>query len=241
MLFRSYADPSELTSLISKAESELQYAVVGEEMGNIASQDVVDTYTNALAEAQNFNTEGKIDKAELDKVYNALADARNAFLENMVAPVEGKWYYISNTDNVREGDAYTHGASIYAETVGTGAALRWAANENGELAGQATALWRVIPVKDAKTPHTVYLQNMATGLYAGGESVNLSYVTHLSATPVAFTITYVGNSDLAICVTDGNTKNTSLHAQTSAKSVVGWYYNMGGVDKDGNASNTASL
>ena len=236
-----YADPTELTSLISTAETELQYATVGEEMGNIASQDVVDAYTNALAEAQGFDVAGKLDKTALDKVTNALADARNAFLENMVAPEAGKWYYISSTDQAREGDNYTHGASIYAETVGTGAALRWGANENGELAGQALALWRIIPVKDAKTPHTVYIQNMATGLYAGGESVNLSYVTHLSATPVAFTITYVGNSDLAICVTDGNTNKTSLHAQTAGKSVVGWYYNMGGVDNDGNASNTASL
>ena len=236
-----YADPAELTSLITKAEAELQYATVGAEMGNIASQDIVDAYTTALADAQGFDLQGALDKTALDNVTNTLASARKAFLDNMVAPVEGKWYYISSTDQTREGDSYTHGASIFAEKVGVGSAVRWGANESGELAGQALAIWRVVPVKDAATPHTVYIQNMGTGLYLGGESVNLSYVTKLSATPVAFTITYVGNSDLAICATEKNTNNTSLHAQVAGKSVVGWYYNMGGVDKDGNPSNTASL
>ena len=236
-----FADPTELKSLISTATTELQYVTVGEDMGNISDQDVVDAYTNALATAQEFNLDGAVKKAELDKVTSDLNAARTAFYDAMVVPDSTKWYFITSTDESREGDSYTHGASIYAETVGTGASVRWGANESGELDGQALAMWRVIPVKDAETPHTVYIQNMGTGLYLGDESKNLSYVTHLSATPVAFTLTYVGNSSLAICLTEGNTNNTSLHAQVVGKSVVGWYYNVGGVDANGTPSNTASL
>ena len=236
-----YADPTELKSLISTATTELQYVTVGEDMGNISDQDVVDAYTNALATAQEFDLDGAVKKAELDKVTSDLNAARTAFYDAMVVPDSTKWYFITSTDESRDGESYTHGASIYAETVGTGASVRWGANESGELDGQALAMWRVIPVKDAETPHTVYIQNMGTGLYLGDESKNLSYVTHLSATPVAFTLTYVGNSSLAICLTEGNTNNTSLHAQVVGKSVVGWYYNVGGVDANGTPSNTASL
>ncbi|MDY3064134.1 MAG: dockerin type I repeat-containing protein, partial [Bacteroidaceae bacterium] len=236
-----YADPSELPALISKAEKEIEFAVVGDEMGNIKTEKAVTDYTEALATAQGYDLEGKLVKEELDAVVNGLKNARKAFLNDMVAPEEGKWYYISNIDETREGDSYTHGASIYTEGVGVGSTLHWGANESGEFEGQAVALWRVIPVADAETPNTVYVQNMATGLYLGGESVKTMTATTLSSDPVAFTLTYTGNSGFAICATENNTSNLSLHAQVNGKSVVGWNYNMGGVDANGTPSNTASL
>lgn len=223
-----YADPTELKALIAEAPDYIEKATVGENYGNIKTQETIDALTTAYAAASEFNLEGAVNKSALDVVTNNLKSAKNALLNDMVTPEAGKWYSINNMCTGEGKDAWIN-ASIYATGVAEGNALSWS---NEGLEGKATALWRFVPVEDAEKPNTVYIQNMATGMFIGAEAGNnkLSTATTLSTTPVPYVFTFVGGDSTAI-VPASNTAKTGLHAAAAGKQIVGWYY----------SDNTASL
>ena len=223
-----YADPTELKSLIAEVPAYIEKATVGENFGNIKTQGSIDDLTNAYAAATEFSLEGAVQKSALDAVTNSLKSAKYAFLNDMVTPEAGKWYTINNMCTGEGKDAWIN-AAIYATGVAEGNKLSWS---NEGLDGKATGLWRFVPVEDAEKPNTVYIQNMATGMYIGSEANDnkLSTATTLSTTPVPFVFTFVGGDSTAI-VPASNTAKTGLHAAAANKAVVGWYY----------TDNTASL
>ncbi len=223
-----YADPAELKSLIAEVPAYIEKAMVGENFGNIKTQGSIDDLTSAYAAATEFSLEGAVQKSALDAVTNTLKSAKYAFLNDMVTPEAGKWYTINNMCTGEGKDAWIN-AAIYATSVVEGVNLSWS---NEGLDGKATALWRFVPVEDAEKPNTVYIQNMATGMYIGSEANDnkLSTATTLSTTPVPFVFTFVGGDFTAI-VPASNTAKTGLHAAAANKAVVGWYY----------TDNTASL
>ncbi len=227
-----FADQSELNSLLSAAATYFAYAEVGDAIGNIASQDVYDTYAEAYAKAENATLSVSI--------INELKAAQDAFLENMVVPTSDKWYFITCQDESSRVDFYSRsisalGSPIYVSGVTEGSTIHWYHDYGEELDGSAVAMWRVIPVEGAETPHTVYIQNMASGLYMGNVGATAFSAVTLSAEPVPYVITFVGWDDVALVPAENNSYNYSLN--TNALN----YYITGGNWVVGGASNRASL
>ena len=229
-----YADPTELKSLIAKATNEVKYAVVGEEFGNIKTQQSVNNYDNAVKAASALDLTGAITKTELDNAVNAIKDARNAFINDMVTPEPGKWYYIKSLDTKRSKALNSY---VYANNIGEGSSTKWGAPEN--LENKATAMWRFVPVEGAEQPHTYYIQNMAGAFYVGDNAVNSNANVYLITTPVAYTFTYAGKGYTAICPTENNLYNYSLGA-ANFNYVQGLSYAVGGVNAD-ETENTVGL
>ncbi|MCH5178543.1 MAG: hypothetical protein J1F13_02575 [Prevotellaceae bacterium] len=216
-----FANPSDFINAIAEAEAYLKMDItIGNNYGNIKSQDAVDALSDAIKAAKEVDLEGKLEKSDLDAALAALTAAKNAFLSEMVVPEAGKWYQILSQcpEDQRAG---LLGSAIYVNVAGNSADVLWTADD---MATNATAMWQFIPV-EGDTPNVFYLQNMATGLYMGNESAPAkSVTTTTSVEPIPFQITFVGGDNVAIVSQKNNTTGSGLHAQANYKAVVGWNY-----------------
>lgn len=220
-----YVDTSSLKQAIAQAETTLPLAKVGTEIGNIRTQQSIDNYQAALDAAKQVDLEGAVTKDVLTRNQAALASARNAMLLDMVVPTADKWYFLTSQESQRTGDNYTHGAAVYADL--TNNHVRWTPNEDGQVADEANAMWRVIPVQ-SDTANIFYLQNMATGQYMGNQAVTLTALTFTSASPVPFQVAFAGGDNVGLVSQRNNPQGNCLSASTLNNGVIGAAFREGG-------------
>ncbi|MBR4782344.1 MAG: hypothetical protein IK023_00455 [Bacteroidaceae bacterium] len=218
-----YADTTALKSLITAAERNLKGAVVGDNIGEISSQEAVDNLTSAIAEAKAFDTSGShVDKDALDAAYNKLKNARTDFLNSINMPDPSKWYYIASLDTTRNNNEslYTNGALMYVKTYGRDQGVVWALNEGEAFDYNPFAMWHFIPVEDEDYSLTYYVQNLGSGLYIG-DYPTYSQPVLTTDKPVLYQFNYTGG-ELGLIARRGENPGYSLHAANAGNAIVGW-------------------
>ena len=217
-----YADTTTLKNLIAAAERNLQGAVVGDEIGQISSEDAVTNLTNAINEAKTFDTSGMIDKAALDAICNSLKQARTDFLNSINMPDPNKWYYIASLDTARNDyeDLYTNGGLMYVADYGRDKGVVWALNEGEAFDYNPFAMWHFIPVEDEDYALTYYVQNLGSGLYIG-DYPTYSQPVLTTDEPVLYQFNYTGG-ELGLIARKGENPGYSLHAANKDNAIVGW-------------------
>lgn len=231
-----YVDTTSLATEITEGKAYVDSATVGTKFGNIATQATVDAYRAALTAAEQVNLKGAVTKAQLDAALVPVQNAKKAFLEDMVVPEAGKWYFITNlatpadasgrtlddTDSYTGASTYTHGSVLYVDPAYSNShPIRWTQNENGEVAELSTAMWRFIPV-DSETPNVFYIQNMASGLYMGTipDANNTPIMT--STTPVEYQIGFIGGDNVVLNAPNTDQQYGYVHARAAYTDIVRW-------------------
>lgn len=235
-----YVDTTALATEIVEGKAYVDSAKVGTAFGNIASQATIDVYRAALTTAEGVNLKGAVTKAQLDAALVPVQNAKKAFLEDMVVPEAGKWYFITNlatpadadgrtiddTDSYTGASTLTHGSVLYVDpNYSNSHPIRWTQNENGEVGELATAMWRFIPV-EGETPNVFYIQNMASGQYMGAipNANNTPIMT--SSTPVAYQIGFIGGDNVVLNAPDNDQQYGYVHARTAYTDIVRWLNNV---------------
>lgn len=231
-----YVDTTDLANAITEGLAYVDSAKVGTAFGNIATQATIDAYRTALTAAQAVNLKGAVTKDQLTSALAPVETAKKAFLEDMVVPESGKWYFITNlataadasgrttedTDSYTGASTYTHGSVLYVDPAYSNShPIRWTQNENQEVADLATAMWRFIPV-ESETPNVFYIQNMASGQYMGAIPNANNTAIQLSATPVEYQIGFIGGDNVVLNAPDTDQQYGYVHARTAYTDIVRW-------------------
>lgn len=235
-----YVDTTALANAITEGSAFVDSAKVGTAFGNIATQATIDAYRAALTTAEGVNLKGAVTKDQLNAALAPVEAAKKAFLEDMVVPEAGKWYFITSqcaadaggrttedTDQYSGASTYTHGSVLYVDPAYSNShPIRWTQNENEEVASHATAMWRFIPV-ESETPNVFYIQNMASGQYMGAIPDANNTAIQLSSTPVEYQIGFIGGDNVVLNAPNTDQQYGYVHARTAYTDIVRWVSNAG--------------
>lgn len=226
-----YADTAALSSMVKESASLAATAVVGTEVGQISSQDVIDALaaatTNARAAVSPTAT-----TAQISAALSSLQEARNAFFAAMKTFEPGKFYYIVSadsaaTDNIREAPIYMPRPNASnAVMVGFG---------KDDYSNDPTYMWRFVPGDNGDYA----IQNLGSAQYMY-KYVPGSGTSYVSNTADNFQITYTGygaytivsdvaenTTHLALSIRATNTTNKTTILEYKPESVGGkssWYF-----------------
>ncbi len=222
-----YADTTELNSLIAESEALINGVETGEGMGQLSDATLIDGLRTAIADARKNAFTTPISAAAIQAATAAVSEALNAFKAGIKTVEEGKWYFITNLDNKRAGeagaeDAYCNGNAIYLkDKYSSTSAVKWGLFNRGsdrlDADNNPKAMWRFVPVEGT----TYYaIQNMYTGYYLGdyaGDNANLP----VSETPIPYDVAYVGKSQFyLIPMGPANKKKFALWPEGTKNNVV---------------------
>ena len=154
----------------------------GEGTGQLSDATLIDGPRTAIADARNNAFTTPISAAAIQAATTAVSEALNAFKAGIKTVEEGKWYFITNLDDKRAGeagaeDAYCNGNAIYLkDKYSSTSAVKWGLFNRGsdrlDADNNPKAMWRFIPVEGT----TYYaIQNLYTGYYLGddaGDNIN---------------------------------------------------------------------
>lgn len=223
-----YADTTELASLIAECETLLSGVEVGDEIGQVNSQELIDNLRAAIDSARVNAFGSPINVAAIQAATALLNTARTAFVAGMKTVEPDKWYFITNADTERTGDvgaddARCTGAAIYLDNKYAGASVtKWGLVDQSSGALNADnnpkAMWRFIVVDSTNNYYAI--QNMYSGYYMGnfaGAGINLP----VSETPVPYNLSYKGEGKFEfIPATSQNRNGYSLWPEGAANDVV---------------------
>ena len=222
-----YADTTELNSLIAESEALINGVETGEGMGQLSDATLIDGLRTAIADARKNAFTTPISAAAIQAATAAVSEALNAFKAGIKTVEEGKWYFITNLDNKRAGeagaeDAYCNGNAIYLkDKYSSTSAVKWGLfnreSDRLDADNNPKAMWRFVPVEGT----TYYaIQNMYTGYYLGdyaGDNANLP----VSETPIPYDVAYVGKSQFyLIPMGPANKKKFALWPEGTKNNVV---------------------
>ena len=222
-----YADTTELNSLIAESEALINGVETGEGMGQLSDATLIDNLRTAITDARNNAFTTPISAAAVQAATAAVSEALNAFKAGIKTVEEGKWYFITNLDDKRAGeagaeDAYCNGNAIYLkDKYSSTSAVKWGLFNRGsdrlDADNNPKAMWRFVPVEGT----TYYaIQNMYTGYYLGdyaGDNANLP----VSETPIPYDVAYVGKSQFyLIPMGPANKKKFTLWPEGTKNNVV---------------------
>ena len=222
-----YADTTELNSLIAESEALIDGVETGEGMGQLSDATLIDGLRTAIADARKNAFTTPISAAAIQAATAAVSEALNAFKAGIKTVEEGKWYFITNLDDKRAGeagaeDAYCNGNAIYLkDKYSSTSAVKWGLFNRGsdrlDADNNPKAMWRFVPVEGT----TYYaIQNMYTGYYLGdyaGDNANLP----VSETPIPYDVAYVGKSQFyLIPMGPANKKKFALWPEGTKNNVV---------------------
>ncbi len=222
-----YADTTELNSLIAESEALINGVETGEGMGQLSDATLIDGLRTAIADARKNAFTTPMSAAAVQAATAAVSEALNAFKAGIKTVEEGKWYFITNLDDKRAGeaaaeDAYCNGNAIYLkDKYSSSSAVKWGLFDktSGQLNADNNpkAMWRFVPVEGT----TYYaIQNMYTGYYLGdyaGDNINLP----VSETPIPYDVAYVGKSQFnLIPMGPANRKKFALWPEGAENDVV---------------------
>lgn len=195
-----YADTTELKALIAEAQTVIETTIIGDGLGKLSDEQLKTDLEEAVTSALNTAFVTPISAAAVQAATKAVTDALAAFKAGIATVEPGKWYFITNLDDKRAGDAGADDAACYGNAIylkdkyaGT-AVTKWGLYDSASGSLNAdnipNAMWRFVPVEG-----TSYyaVQNMYSGYYMGdynGDNINLP----VSETPVPYDIAYVGNA-----------------------------------------------
>ncbi|MBR4649185.1 MAG: hypothetical protein IKO67_03425 [Bacteroidaceae bacterium] len=194
-----YGDTTELAALIAESEALLNVVEIGEDMGQLSDESLKTALEQAIADARENAFVSPISVAAVKTAEKAIKEAKAAFMAGIKSFEVGKWYFITNTDTERSGeagaeDAFCQGNAIYLnKNTADGSITKWGLFDESSMTLNAdnnpSAMWRFVPVEGSEY---YAIQNLYTGYYLGdyaGDNINLP----VSETPVPYEITISGN------------------------------------------------
>ena len=222
-----YADTTELKALIAEAQTTIDNTILGEGLGKLADEQLKTNLEAAVTGALNTAFVSPISAAAVQAATKAVTEALAAFKAGIATVEPGKWYFITNLDDKRTGDAGADDAACYGNAIylkdkyaGT-SVTKWglydAPSASLNADNNPKAMWRFVPVEG-----TSYfaVQNMYSGYYMGdynGDNINLP----VSETPVPYDIAYIGNAQFnLIPMGPKNKKKFALWPEGAENDVV---------------------
>ncbi|MCH5179580.1 MAG: hypothetical protein J1F13_07875, partial [Prevotellaceae bacterium] len=223
-----YADVDALSELIASCETIIAGVKIGDGMGELSDESAVTTFQTAINNAKAAVNATPIVVADVKAAESALIEAKAAFLAAIKSFEEGKWYFITNLDNSRTGEAgaensFCGGSAIYLKDKYAGSSVtKWGLFDEGSMSlnadGNPKAMWRFVPVEGTDGYYAI--QNMYSGYYLGdyaGDEINMP----VSEEPVPYEIAYSGNAEFILYPRGGkNRKNYALWPEGAANDVV---------------------
>ncbi|MBO4592622.1 MAG: dockerin type I repeat-containing protein, partial [Bacteroidaceae bacterium] len=193
-----YADTTALADLIAECETMLSGVEIGDEMGQLSDEQLKTNLEAAIANARETAFVSPISVSAVKAAETAVREAKAAFMAGIKSFEVGKWYFITNLDTERAGeagaeDAFCQGNAIYLnKNYADGSITKWGLFDESSMTLNAdnnpAAMWRFVPVEGTEF---YAIQNMYTGYYLGdyaGDNINLP----VSETPVPYEITLSG-------------------------------------------------
>ena len=222
-----YADTTDLANLIKECETLIAGAIVGEGMGELRSQTLIDSLQMAIDEARATAFQSPMSVEAVKTATSKVSAAHAAFWAGLKTVEEGKWYFITNLDTERAGEAGTDdakcgGNAIYLNDKNESTSIvKWGYYDNSSNTLNADnnpkAMWRVV-----KMENTDYyaIQNMYTGYYLGG-FVEADKNLTVSEKPVAYDIAYKGKASFVLYPRNAaNKKGCSLWPKGAKNDIV---------------------
>ena len=222
-----YADTTELKSLIAESETLISGAEIGKGIGQIEDETVIAALQTAIANARKTAFAVPISVTAVQAATASVSAALEAFKAAVKTVEPGKWYFITNLDDKRAGeagaeDASCNGNAIYLkDKYNTSSSVKWGLFDNTTRKLNADnnpkAMWRFVPVEG-----TSYyaVQNMYTGYYLGdyaGDNINLP----VSEEVVPYDVAYVGNAQFNLVpMGPANRKKFALWPEGAENDVV---------------------
>ncbi|MBO4730030.1 MAG: dockerin type I repeat-containing protein, partial [Bacteroidaceae bacterium] len=212
-----YADTTALSKLIAESEVLLQGIVVGDGMGELSDEALATALRAAIDDARATAFTTPISAPAVKAAEKSVGDAKAAFLAGLKTFEVGKWYFITNLDVERMGDAGAEdamcgGNAIYLNAKYPGASVtKWGLFDPASMTlnadGNPKAMWQFVPVEGTEY---YAIRNLYNGYYLGdyaGDNINLP----ISETPVPYDVAYIGNAQFSLTPkTKANTKGWSL-------------------------------
>ena len=229
-----YADTVDLAALIAESEVLLEGVEIGDGMGQLSDEALATALRQAITDARRDAFVSPIDVAAVKAAVAAVSEAKANFLAGLKTFEEGKWYFITNLDTERMGeagaeDAYCQGSAIYFNNVRpTNSVTKWGlfdeASMNLNADSNPKAMWRFVPMSefdDSSADNGYYaIQNLYNGYYLGdfaGNNINLP----MSEKPVPYDVAYIGNAKFnLIPKTRSNKENLVLWPEGYEKDIV---------------------
>lgn len=223
-----YADTTDLAVLINQCEQILAGAEVGEDMGQVSDQALIDNLQQAINDAKQ---NAFVTPLSVEAIRTATANinaAKDAFMAGMKTIEPGKWYFIVNKDQYRTGEQGTDDAACYGNAIyfankyyDNKSITKWGyynqLDQRLNADNNPKAMWRFVPVAGS---NDYAIQNMYNGHYLGdfaGENINLP----ASAEPVPYSIVYNGKGMFTLTPnTKANKNQRALFAEGAANDVV---------------------
>ncbi|MBP5731803.1 MAG: dockerin type I repeat-containing protein [Bacteroidaceae bacterium] len=212
-----YADTTALSKLIAESEVLLQGIVVGDGMGELSDEALATALRAAIDDARATAFTTPISAPAVKAAEKSVGDAKAAFLAGLKTFEVGKWYFITNLDTDRMGDAGAEdamcgGNAIYLNSKYPGSSVtKWGLFDPASMTlnadGNPKAMWQFVPVEGTEY---YAIRNLYNGYYLGdyaGDNINLP----ISETPVPYDVAYIGNAQFSLIPkTKANAKGWSL-------------------------------
>ena len=176
-LLAAYADPDVLSKANNKYTSYANNATAGDEVGQVANQDAVDTYKATIEEIQSGLS--KPTRQEQDEAIAKMETALQTLLGSVNTIEPMKWYNFQNKSK----DLPLYSTYTIGSTASYGA-RSWGEND-------PYSMWRLVPVEDGKYA----LQNLYSGHYYGKQE-NGTYTMNNVKVPV--NVVYLADGTVAL-------------------------------------------
>ena len=222
-----YADTTELAALIAESEILLDGVQVGDGMGQLSDENLKTALEQAISDARTNAFTSPISVEAVKTAVAAVSAAKTAFLAGLKSIEVGKWYFITNLDTERMGDAgtedaYCYGNAIYLNNKRPGSSVtKWGLFDEESMQlnadGNPKAMWRFVPVEGTEY---YAIQNLYNGYYLGdfaGANINLP----ISELPVPYKVAYAGNAKFTLTpMTSANKEGLGLWPEGFENDVV---------------------
>ena len=207
----SYADPQLARDAYDKAQTMLDSAVVGTELGQV-SQEAYDNLKSVMATCKD-KIQNVMTMETLTEVLNSLEEACNKLVASAVMPDANKYYYIISTGNALKNAAIAAANNKDGQRLTMGARTADGAFDETTAMHNYEFVWLLEQDEDGKQ----YLRNVGTGFYMNGNTT-ANPSTTAAKTPVKVVYGKYGQFNIVILEND-STESGSIYLNNNASAV----------------------
>ena len=207
----SYADPQLARDAYDKAQTMLDSAVVGKELGQV-SQEAYDNLKSVMATCKD-KIQNVMTMETLTEVLNSLEEACNKLVASAVMPAANKYYYILSTGNALKNAAIAAANNKDGQRLTIGARTADGAFDEATAMHNYEFMWLLEQDEDGKQ----YLRNVGTGFYMNGNTT-ANPSTTAARTPVQIVYGKYGQFNVVILEND-STESGSIYLNNNESSV----------------------
>ena len=207
----SYADPQLARDAYDKAQTMLDSAVVGKELGQV-SQEAYDNLKSVMATCKD-KIQNVMTMETLTEVIASLEEACDKLVASAVMPAANKYYYIISTGNALKNTAIAAANNKDGQRLTMGARTADGAFDEATAMSNYEFVWLLEQDEDGKQ----YLRNVGTGFYMNGNTT-ANPSTTAARTPVKVVYGKAGQFNIVILEND-STESGSIYLNNNASNV----------------------